>query len=93
MACQSVINSCLKSHFMSVNLPGLLLIILDSHTFYTNSVDVLDFCEQNDIALLCLPAHTTHILQPLDRSFFKSLKAYYYTACNNFLDKPMQENK
>lgn len=28
-----------------------------------------------------LPTHNTHKMQPLDRTFFKSLQSYYYTAC------------
>ena len=39
--------------------------------------------------MLCLPAHTTHILQPLD--VYKSLKSNYYKACaarSTFTDQP-----
>ncbi|KAK9712679.1 hypothetical protein QE152_g24760 [Popillia japonica] len=35
--------------------------------------------------LLCLPPHTTHYLQPLDRSFFKSLKGSFYQACDTWV--------
>ena len=34
-------------------------------------------CRENDIILVCLPPHTTHALQPLDVSVFKSLKDHY----------------
>ncbi|GBM71039.1 hypothetical protein AVEN_272385-1 [Araneus ventricosus] len=46
---------------------------------------MLQLAEQNAIILLCLPPHTSHWLQPLDRSFFNSLKTNYYAACDNFL--------
>ena len=42
----------------------------------------------NDIHMLCLPAHTTHLLQPLDVGVFKSFKAHFNKACQ----KHMQNN-
>ena len=41
----------------------------------------LRFARSSDIHLLCLTAHTTHILQPLDVGVFKSFKAFYHKAC------------
>ncbi|XP_030762226.1 uncharacterized protein LOC115887043 [Sitophilus oryzae] len=75
----------LEEHFLPRKPAGTALIILDGHTSHTNSVEVLEFCEANEIILLCLPSHTTHFLQPLDRSFFKSLKSHYYSECNRFM--------
>lgn len=80
----SIFKDWLQSHFLPRKPAGTVLLIVDGHTSHTNSVEVLEFCEEN-IVLLCLPSHTTHYLQPLDRSFFKSLKNHYYAACNNFL--------
>jgi DDE superfamily endonuclease len=34
-------------------------------------------CYQNNVHLLFLPPHTSHVLQPLDLSVFSSLKSYY----------------
>ena len=39
----------------------------------------------NNVHILCLPAHTTHILQPLDVGVFKSLKSNYSKACKKHL--------
>ncbi|XP_014665337.1 PREDICTED: uncharacterized protein LOC106807509 [Priapulus caudatus] len=38
-----------------------------------------------DVHLLALPAHTTHFLQPLDRSFFGPLKQNYNAVCTKFI--------
>lgn len=75
----------LKEHFLPRKSPGKCLLILDGHTSHTNSLDVLTFAEENDIILLCLPPHTTHYLQPLDRAVFKSLKTAYYQSCYSFI--------
>lgn len=81
----NIFKDWLENHFIPRKPAGTVLLILDGHTSHTNSVEVLEFCEANNVVLLCLPSHTTHYLQPLDRSFFKSLKSNYYSACNNFL--------
>jgi hypothetical protein len=40
-----------------------------------------------------LPSHTTHTLQPLDRSFFKPHKSYHDNGCNSFMRKQKGERK
>lgn len=38
------------------------------------SADVIKRCEENNVAFVCLPPHSTHLLQPLDVAFFRPLK-------------------
>lgn len=64
----------LKEHFVPKKPPGRVILILDGHASHRNSLQMLGFAEENEITLICLPSHTTQALQPLDRSFFKSLK-------------------
>ena len=40
-------------------------------------LELVDLCREKGIILFCLPPHTTHALQPLDVSVFKSLKDHY----------------
>lgn len=75
----------MREHFVPRKPPGKVLLILDGHASHVNSVEMLEFAESNDIIILCLPSHTTHYLQPLDRSFFKSLKAHFYESCRLWL--------
>jgi hypothetical protein len=49
------------------------LLIFDGHGSHSTS-EFRDFCLQNCILTLCMPAHTSHILQPLDISCFGPLK-------------------
>jgi len=44
--------------------------------------DLLDYCLTNKILPLCLPAHTSHILQPLDVSIFSPMGTYYAQEVN-----------
>lgn len=70
----------LSDHFLPRKPLGTVMLILDGHTSHSSSVQMLEFCEMNGIILVCLPSHTTHYLQPLDRSVFKSLKHHFYSA-------------
>lgn len=46
------------------------------------SRDVIMYSRENKIEILCLPAHTTHILQPLDIVVFNALKAVFSTMAS-----------
>ena len=61
-----------------------VLVIEDGHSSHI-SMEVIKLAKENDVHLLCLPSHTTHILQPLDMAVFKSLKMHYSIACKSFL--------
>lgn len=75
----------LRDHFIPRKPLGAVLLILDGHASHVNSVEMLEFAETHQVILLCLPSHTTHYLQPLDRSFFKSLKSHFYETCRLWL--------
>ena len=53
-----------------------VLVIQDGHASHM-TIKLIELACTNDIHILCLPAHTTHILQTLDVGMFKSFKAYY----------------
>ncbi|KEQ90523.1 hypothetical protein AUEXF2481DRAFT_55663, partial [Aureobasidium subglaciale EXF-2481] len=52
------------------------LLILDGHGSHT-TIEFLWFCKQHKIFLLFLPAHSSHVLQPLDLGVFSPLKSRY----------------
>ena len=52
------------------------VVCLDGHASHITTA-AIDSCIQHDIVLLCLPAHTTDILQPLDISVFAPLSVHY----------------
>jgi hypothetical protein len=52
------------------------LLLFDGHSSH-QTAEFRDFCLQNCILTLCMPAHTSHILQPLDVSCFSPLKKVY----------------
>ncbi|KAK4690099.1 hypothetical protein P7C73_g7, partial [Tremellales sp. Uapishka_1] len=50
------------------------LLIMDGHSSHTKG-PVIGFCILNKIDLVILPAHTSHVTQPLDVGIFAPLKA------------------
>ena len=71
-------------HFQAHRPPGSAVLMLDGHASHVKSISVLDYAIGNQITMVCLPPHTTHFLQPLDRSFFCQLKTYFDQACKSF---------
>jgi hypothetical protein len=70
----------LKYHFEPQTRPSDLtayrLLIVDGHDSHC-SIEFIEFCCNHKICLLILPAHTTHILQPLDVGVFGPLSRAY----------------
>jgi hypothetical protein len=51
-----------------------MLLIIDGH----KAQEILDLCKENNIHVFLLPAHLTHILQPLDVVVFNIYKASFH---------------
>ena len=68
-------------HFLQQIQPKMRLkpvvLIMDGHTSHTKNLLIIEKARANNVILLSFPSHCTHRMQPLDVSFFKSLKNYY----------------
>jgi hypothetical protein len=60
------------------------LLILDGHESH-HSVEFLSLCKENRILALCMPAHASHILQPLDVGCFSPLKRAYGSQISSLM--------
>ena len=49
---------------------------MDNHESH-KSEDFQRLCEEHDIYTLCMPSHSSHLLQPLDVGYFAPLKEAY----------------
>ena len=65
-----------------VNQPRLL--ILDGHGSH-NSFEFIQYCIDTGIHLICLPAHSSHLLQPLDVCLFSPYQHFYALAVDNHI--------
>jgi hypothetical protein len=67
-------------HFEEFTSPRKLgvyrLLILDGHESH-HSEEFEEYCKEHNIVTLCMPPHSSHILQPLDVGCFGPLKKSY----------------
>jgi hypothetical protein len=52
------------------------LLVLDGHESH-HSLEFEELCKENNIYTLCMPPHSSHLLQPLDVGCFSPLKRAY----------------
>lgn len=73
--------------FFINNIPPArpVLLIQDGHGSHI-SIQLIEKARANDIHLLCLPAHTTHLLQPLDVGVFKPFKTNFNKVCKSIYE-------
>ena len=75
-------------HFVAHVRPtkeNMALLILDGHKTHTKNLDLIDYARENYVVVISLPPHTSHKLQPLDRTFFKPLKSAFDHACSSWM--------
>lgn len=64
-----------------------VILIMDGHSSHTKNLTLIETAKAQNVVLISLPSHSTHRLQPLDVSFFKSLKYYYNQEIQSWLRK------
>jgi hypothetical protein len=50
------------------------LLVLDGHESH-HSLEFQELCKENNIYTLCMPPHSSRLLQPLDVGFFLAVEA------------------
>jgi hypothetical protein len=73
-----------EKHTKGRTVGSCRLLILDGHESHV-SAQFEQFCKENKIITLCMPAHSSHILQPLDVGCFGPLKTAYGRQIENYM--------
>lgn len=60
-----------------------IFLLTDGYSFHITHHFLLYFVDNNILAL-CLPPHSTHLLQPLDVELFGALQTVYSTEVNRY---------
>jgi hypothetical protein len=64
------------AHTKASSAGAYRLLIIDGHESHC-SVEFQDYCKENKIIALCMPSHSSHLLQPLDVVPYSLLKRHY----------------
>jgi hypothetical protein len=73
------------SHKAQGNKPNILL--HDGHSTHESDSDTLQCALDNNVVMISILPHTSHSIQPLDRSLFRSPKVHYCSTCNSWIKK------
>ena len=81
-----------KEWMTSIFLPHIpparpVLLLIDGHSSHYEP-NTIRLAANEEVIILCIPPHTTHVSQPLDISFFCALKVYWSEGCHKY----MQDN-
>jgi len=60
------------------------LLVIDGHKSH-DSLDFQQYCKDNKIITVCMPPHSSHLLQPLDVGCFAPLKQAYGRQAENLM--------
>ena len=74
-------------HFLT-HVPSCrpILLMMDGHSTHFQP-SVVRMAAKEEIILFCLPPHSTHLTQPLDKGCFGPLKSAWKQVCHEFLTK------
>ena len=73
-----------EKHTRTKTIGSKRLLILDNHESHI-SLEFRSFCEENNIILLWMPPHSSHLLQPLDVGCFGPLKTAFSKQNQNLI--------
>ncbi|XP_050304697.1 uncharacterized protein LOC126742166 [Anthonomus grandis grandis] len=72
------------THFSSFKNSGPTLLIFDGAKSHLD-ISIVDAADRMGITLFCLPSNTSHELQPMDKSVFKSFETFWDQEVLQFL--------
>ena len=84
-----IFDDWFHNHFLCYAPPVRpILLMLDGHSSHYNP-SVIESAAEEGVIIFCLPPHTTHLTQPLDKGCFGPLKNYWKEECQTYLSKNM----
>lgn len=87
-----IFREYLENHFLKFvprsDNQKVLLLLHRSHV----SVDLIEWAQEQGIIIFILPAHTSHILQPMDVSCYGPLEKIYNSLCHKLMRESSATN-
>lgn len=67
------------------------ILVIDGHSSHV-TLQVIEICKQHGIRLICLPARSSHILQPLDVGIYCHVKKVWRDVIKNYYETTKFKN-
>ena len=67
-----------------------VLLLMDGYGPHTMNPQILKKMADNRVHALCLPSHTSHLLQPLDVACFRASKQCFRTILDEWKDRELK---
>ncbi|KAI4455426.1 hypothetical protein MML48_9g00003656 [Holotrichia oblita] len=83
----NVFNNYFQKSFLKVANPSPtnpVLLIYDGHATHIN-LQLIELAQSNNVTIILLPPHSSHLLQPLDLAVFKSIKSSWDEYLSNWM--------
>ncbi len=68
-----------------------VLLLMDGYGPHTMNPQVLQKMADNRVHAVCLPSHTSHLLQPLDVSCFRPSKQYFRNILDEWTSRELKQ--
>lgn len=79
--CEECFEEVFVKYTKDFFVPKLLL--MDGHASHF-TIKLIEIADSNNIHIICMPAHSTHLLEPLDVGVFKHFKASWRKTLQNY---------
>ena len=68
------LKKCFLPKVKAMNIPFPQILLFDGHNSHI-SLKTLQYAKENDVHIICIPPHSSHVLQVLDVSVYKPAKS------------------
>jgi len=82
--CKTYLEDHLLKYLPERSPSSPVIVLYDGHQSHTN-LGIIDWAKSQNIILFILPAHTSHVLQPLDVGCFGPFERIYNSECHKFM--------
>jgi len=75
-------------HFIKQTKPTKedpVILVMDGYYSHTRNLEVINLAQEYHVDIICLPPHSSHKMQPLDKAFMGPLKIFYCQEIEKWL--------
>jgi len=75
----------ISSNIQSRQKKDAVILVLDGYYSHTRNLEIITLARENHVDIICLPPHSSHKMQPLDKTFMGPLNTFYCQEIEKWL--------